>query len=30
VHLLQGETGWRTPEENWMEDEREEEEEVIS
>jgi hypothetical protein len=29
VHLLQGETGWRTPKETWMEDEREEEEEVI-
>jgi hypothetical protein len=29
VHLLQGETGWRTPEETWMEDEREEEEEVM-
>jgi hypothetical protein len=29
VHVLQGETGWRTPEEIWMEDEREEEEEVI-
>ncbi len=29
VHVLQGETGWRTPEETWMEDEREEEEEVM-
>jgi hypothetical protein len=29
VHVLQGGTGWRTPEEAWMEDEREEEEEVV-
>jgi hypothetical protein len=29
VHVLQGETGCRTPEETWMEDEREEEEEVM-
>jgi hypothetical protein len=29
VHVVQGETGWRTPEEAWMEDEREEEEEVM-
>jgi hypothetical protein len=29
VHVLQGETGWRTPEETWMEDERKEEEEVM-
>jgi hypothetical protein len=29
VHLLQGETGWRTSEEAWMEDKREEEEEVM-
>jgi hypothetical protein len=29
VHLLQGEAGWRTPEEAWMEDEMEEEEEVM-
>ncbi len=27
--MLQGENGWRTPEELWMEDEREEEEEVM-
>jgi hypothetical protein len=27
--VLQGETGWRTPEETWMEDEREEDEEVM-
>jgi hypothetical protein len=29
VHVLEGGTGWRTPEETWMEDEREEEEEVM-
>jgi hypothetical protein len=29
VHLLQGEAEWRTPEEAWIEDEREEEEEVM-
>jgi hypothetical protein len=29
VHMVQGEAGWRTPEEAWMEDEREEEEEVM-
>jgi hypothetical protein len=29
VHLLQGEARWRTPEEAWMEDEMEEEEEVM-
>jgi hypothetical protein len=29
VHVLQGGTGWRTPEDTWMEDEGEEEEEVM-
>ncbi len=29
VHVVQGEAGWRTPEEVWMEDGREEEEEVM-
>jgi hypothetical protein len=29
VHMVQGEAGWRTPEEAWMEDDREEEEEVM-
>jgi hypothetical protein len=29
VHVVQGEASWRTPEEAWMEDEREEEEEVM-
>jgi hypothetical protein len=29
VHMVQGEAGWRTPEEAWMEDKREEEEEVM-
>ncbi len=29
VNMVQGRHGWKTPEEAWMEDEREEEDEVL-